>query len=66
MADVFDALINKRVYKPAWELDQIVKLFKEEKGRQFDPDLVKVFLDNIDKVVKIQEIYKDEPPATEH
>jgi HD-GYP domain-containing protein (c-di-GMP phosphodiesterase class II) len=66
MSDVFDALANTRVYKPAWELDRIVELFKAEKGKQFDPDLVKVFLDNIDKVVKIQETYKDEPPATEH
>jgi HD-GYP domain-containing protein (c-di-GMP phosphodiesterase class II) len=66
MADVFDALANTRVYKPAWELDRIVELFKAEKGRQFDPDLVKVFLDNIDKVVKIQETYKDAPPATAH
>jgi HD-GYP domain-containing protein (c-di-GMP phosphodiesterase class II) len=66
MSDVFDALANTRVYKPAWELDRIVELFKEEKGRQFDPDLVKVFLDNIDEVVKIQETYKDEPPAAEH
>ena len=66
MSDVFDALANTRVYKPAWELDRIVELFKEEKGRQFDPDLVKVFLDNIDEVVKIQETYKDEPPAEEN
>jgi HD-GYP domain-containing protein (c-di-GMP phosphodiesterase class II) len=66
MSDVFDALANTRVYKPAWELDRIVKLFKEEKGEQFDPDLVKVFLDNIDEFVKIKETYKDEPPASEH
>jgi hypothetical protein len=65
MSDVFDALANTRVYKPAWELDRIVDLFKEEKGRQFDPDLVKVFLDNLDEVVKIKETYKDEPPQAE-
>jgi len=66
MSDVFDALANTRVYKPAWELDRIVELFKEEKGKQFDPDLGKVFLDNIDEFVKIKETYKDEPPPTEH
>ncbi len=64
MSDVFDALGNARVYKPAWELDRIVKLFKAEKGHQFDPKLVKVFLDNLDDFVKIKETYKDEPPAT--
>jgi HD-GYP domain-containing protein (c-di-GMP phosphodiesterase class II) len=65
MADVFDALGNARVYKPAWELDRIVKLFKAEKGYQFDPNLVKVFLDDLDDFVKIKETYKDEPPGTE-
>jgi HD-GYP domain-containing protein (c-di-GMP phosphodiesterase class II) len=65
MSDVFDALGNSRVYKPAWELDRIVKLFKAEKGHQFDPKLVKVFLDNLDDLVKIKEIYKDEPPGAE-
>lgn len=64
MSDVFDALGNERVYKPAWELDRIVKLFKEEKGHQFDPKLVKVFLDGLDDFVKIKEIYKDEPPVS--
>jgi len=65
MSDVFDALGNERVYKPAWELDRIVKLFKEEKGHQFDPKLVKVFLDGLDDFVKIKETYKDEPPVSE-
>ncbi|UCF98839.1 MAG: HD domain-containing protein [Spirochaetaceae bacterium] len=65
MSDVFDALANTRVYKPAWELERIVELFKEEKGHQFDPKLVKVFLDNLDEFVKIKETYKDEPPAME-
>jgi len=65
MSDVFDALGNERVYKPAWELDRIVKLFKEEKGHQFDPKLVKVFLEGLDDFVKIKETYKDEPPVSE-
>jgi HD-GYP domain-containing protein (c-di-GMP phosphodiesterase class II) len=65
MADVFDALANSRVYKPAWELERIVELFKEENGQQFDPDLVKVFLENLDAFVEIKETYRDEPPAAE-
>jgi HD-GYP domain-containing protein (c-di-GMP phosphodiesterase class II) len=59
MSDVFDALGNARVYKPAWELERIVELFKEEKGHHFDPELVGVFLDNIDGFVRIKETYKD-------
>ena len=37
IADVFDALGSDRVYKKAWKLDKILNLFKEEKGKQFDP-----------------------------
>ncbi len=65
MSDVFDALGNARVYKPAWELERIVKLFKAEKGYQFDPKLLEVFLDNLDDFVEIKETYKDAPPGTE-
>jgi len=63
LADVFDALGSDRVYKKAWELDRVVSLFKAEREHQFDPDLVNVFLANLDDFVKIRETYKDEPPA---
>jgi len=61
MADVFDALAFPRVYKPAWELERIVSLFKAERGHQFDPRLADVFLHNLDAVVRIKEEYGDEP-----
>jgi len=64
MADVFDALGCPRVYKPAWELERVVSLFKAERGHQFDPALVEVFLANLDAVVKIKEENKDEPSAS--
>ena len=48
VADVFDALGSDRVYKKAWPLDKILKLFKEERGKQFDPKLIDIFLDNLD------------------
>jgi response regulator RpfG family c-di-GMP phosphodiesterase len=47
IADVFDALASDRVYKKAWPLEKIIKLFKEEKGKQFDPKLTQLFLDNL-------------------
>jgi response regulator RpfG family c-di-GMP phosphodiesterase len=63
LSDVFDALGCDRVYKKAWDMDRIIDLFKSESGIQFDPDLVKVFLENVDGFVQIKETYKDEPPA---
>ncbi|HQS67049.1 MAG TPA: HD domain-containing phosphohydrolase [Sulfuricurvum sp.] len=57
IADVFDALITKRVYKEAWPLEEVLALFKEEKARQFDPVLVDVFLSIIDDVMKLKAKY---------
>jgi hypothetical protein len=60
LADVFDALASDRPYKKAWELDRIVELFKTEREKHFDPDLARIFDENIDEFVKIRNMYKDE------
>ncbi len=44
IADVYDALISKRHYKPAFSHEKAVEIIKQEKGRHFDPKLVDVFL----------------------
>ena len=59
VADVFDALGSERVYKKAWELDKILELFKAESGKHFDPQLIKLFLDNLDTFLKIRDKFKD-------
>lgn len=59
IADVFDALGSDRVYKKAWELDRILKLFEEERGRHFDPHLVDIFLEQLPKLLKIRQNYRD-------
>jgi len=56
IADVFDALASDRVYKKAWPLEKILKMFEEEKGKQFDPRLMKIFLDNIDKFLESKRV----------
>ena len=55
IADVFDALGSDRVYKKAWSIEKIVNLFKEERGRHFDPVLIDLFLDNLDKFLETKE-----------
>jgi putative two-component system response regulator len=44
IADVYDALISKRVYKPALTHDKSVKLIKQLKGIHFDPEITDTFL----------------------
>ncbi|MDX9787144.1 MAG: DUF3369 domain-containing protein [Desulfobacterales bacterium] len=46
VADVFDALSNKRVYHEAWTWEAVFKHFKEERGKHFDPKLVDILLEN--------------------
>ncbi len=59
IADVFDALGSERVYKKAWPLEKILELFKEEKGKHFDPNLIEIFMENLDEFLEIREKYKD-------
>jgi len=59
VADVFDALGSKRVYKDAWSLDEIFKLFKEQRGKHFDPLLVDIFFENFNEFDEIRKKYID-------
>lgn len=45
LADVFDALISKRHYKEAFELDKAFGIIKESAGSHFDPKLAEIFLE---------------------
>lgn len=60
LADAYDALRNKRNYKEAWPLDKVLELINEQKGKQFDPNLVDILVKNIDKIEKIISNYPDE------
>ncbi len=43
LADVYDALISRRVYKAPFPHSKAVKIIIEESGKSFDPDIVQVF-----------------------
>ena len=44
LADVFDALISERHYKPKYSFEASVKIILESKGTHFDPDVVDAFI----------------------
>jgi HD-GYP domain-containing protein (c-di-GMP phosphodiesterase class II) len=44
IADVFDALTHERPYKHAWSVDDALIEIGDQRGRQFDPDVVDAFL----------------------
>lgn len=47
VADVFDALINQRVYKPAFTIEQATEIIQDGRGSHFDPDIVDAFLKHL-------------------
>lgn len=53
VADVFDAVSEKRCYRDAIPLEQCFEIIREGSGRDFDPVLAEVFLDIKEKVVRI-------------
>jgi HD-GYP domain-containing protein (c-di-GMP phosphodiesterase class II) len=59
LTDVFDALSSDRVYKKKWEFDKIIEYIKEQNGKQFDPKIVDLFVDNIIEIKTIQNNLKD-------
>jgi len=59
LADVYDALCSKRVYKEAWDEEKVLDLIKEEAGKQFDPEIVDAFFETIDVIRSIAQRYPD-------
>ncbi|GJD51903.1 Cyclic di-GMP phosphodiesterase response regulator RpfG [Methylobacterium crusticola] len=55
VADVFDALISARVYKPGWPLERARRFLEEQSGSHFDPDCVQAFLSRWDEIVALVE-----------
>ena len=47
VADVFDALVNRRQYKEAWTQEQVRDFLLERRGTEFDPQVVDVFLKHL-------------------
>jgi HD-GYP domain-containing protein (c-di-GMP phosphodiesterase class II) len=59
LADVYDALSCRRCYKEAWNEDEVVDNIRDEAGKQFDPQLVEIFLENVDTFRQIEKLYPD-------
>ena len=61
VADVFDALTSARVYKPAFPLDEALRMIEEGKGTQFDPKCVEVFLESVSDIKDVLRKYNQLP-----
>jgi HD-GYP domain-containing protein (c-di-GMP phosphodiesterase class II) len=59
LADVYDALTSKRVYKAAWSRDETLSQMAGLAGSHFDPDLVSIFLQDADELERIRRRFPD-------
>jgi HD-GYP domain-containing protein (c-di-GMP phosphodiesterase class II) len=59
IADVFDALCSKRVYKEAWSEEQVLEEIRNLAGTKFDPDLIEIFFDILPSIKQIQHLYPE-------
>ena len=57
VADVYDALASRRAYKEPWSRDRIITLFREERGKHFDPELAQMLVDQIEEAENIRDAY---------
>ena len=60
LADVYDALISKRVYKPAFSHEKAMEIIIEGKGSHFDPVIVEAFLLIEHEIKSIALVHKDQ------
>ena len=60
IVDVVDALLSSRCYKPAWTVEAVKEYMQENAGKQFDPIITQVMLDNFDRILEIREQAPDE------
>ncbi len=59
IADVYDALTSKRVYKEAWTFEDTRAEMESKSGTQFDPELLKIFLERPRNLERIARKYPD-------
>jgi len=65
IADVFDALTSKRVYKPSFSLEETLAIIDQESGKHFDPKVVEAFHRSLSKIVPIMQTYAPKEGQTE-
>lgn len=59
VADVFDALVSPRIYKPPFPLEKALQIIQDGAGTQFDPKVVEVFMESLPEVKNVMNKYRE-------
>ncbi|MDR2404085.1 MAG: HD domain-containing protein [Spirochaetaceae bacterium] len=60
IADVFDALCSRRVYKEPWTEEQVLEEIRHLSGTKFDPELVDIFFQILPSIKQIRNLYPEQ------
>lgn len=60
VADVYDALVSVRCYKPAFSHEEALRILKDESGTHFDPDVIEAFCDSEQDIKDIVTRFSDD------
>lgn len=56
IADVYDALLSPRAYKPAWDDDRVITEMRKMRATRFDPDFFDLFVSNLPRIAAAAEL----------
>ncbi|MDR1868595.1 MAG: HD domain-containing protein [Treponema sp.] len=59
IADVYDALCSKRVYKEPWDEKEVLKELRKLSGSKFDPELIEVFFEILPNIKHTRDRYQE-------
>ncbi|MDT8375278.1 MAG: HD domain-containing phosphohydrolase [Mariprofundaceae bacterium] len=54
VADVFDALVRQRIYKPAWKVQEALDFIKSRSGEDFSPQVIDAFFKGVEQILEVQ------------
>ena len=60
IADVFDALSSKRVYKQAWSEQDVLDELRKASGIKFDPELIEIFFEILPNIKQVRSLYPEQ------
>jgi len=60
VADVYDALCSKRVYKEPWDEEKVLEEIRQLAGSKFDPELIDIFFEILPNIKHTQSLYPEE------
>jgi HD-GYP domain-containing protein (c-di-GMP phosphodiesterase class II) len=60
IADVFDALCSRRVYKEPWSEEEVLTELRKMGGTKFDPELMDIFFEILPSIKQIQSLYPEQ------